>query len=170
MSHSLIISVVSPIRCTKCWSSSFVALISDGPYHFFVLQSIIKVPLFLFKKQIHKVDQFLHYFTNKIGTNQRYAKLTITSVAILFFTSKSMSFHFLTPISGALFLVYTTTSSTKDHWLPPTGPPSLEIWTSSFIVPCLALLLDTFKPLMGPRPLNFLFSLPHRPSKWHTID
>lgn len=49
---------------------------------------------------------------------------TITQSAIEFLTSCFTSFHFLTPISGVLNLVYITTSSTNVRLLSPHGPPS----------------------------------------------
>lgn len=58
---------------------------------------------------------------------------TITQSAIEFLTSCFTSFHFLTPISGVLNLVYIITSSTNVRLLSPHGPPSFaENSTLSF--------------------------------------
>ena len=151
MSHSLIITVICPICGTKRRSPSFLRLISDAPYNFVFILSLLKVPPFLFKrKYTNRVNSYTVSQLRLVHT-QKHVKLTIISDAICSLTSSSISFHFLTPISGACFLVYTTTSSTKDRWLPPTGPSNLlENSIFNFVVPCLNLLLDIAKPLRGP--------------------
>ena len=52
-------------------------------------------------------------------------QLTSKPSAIVILTFCFISFHFLTPISGALFLVNITTSSTNVREFSPTGPPNL---------------------------------------------
>ena len=58
---------------------------------------------------------------------------TITACAILVLTFSFTSFHRLTPISGALFFVNITTSSTNVRLFSPHGPPRFtENWIFSF--------------------------------------
>ena len=78
---------------------------------------------------------------------------TIISEAMEFFTFSSMLAHFLTPISGALFLINSTTSSTNERVLEPIGPPYLaEKSIFNFWEPLFILLMATDKPLRAPRP------------------
>ena len=80
--------------------------------------------------------------------------------AIDCFTSPWISFHVLTPMSGALFLVNSTISLVNVRALSPTAPPSLENSTWSFWLPDLCLLESAFKHLRVPCPLFFPFSEP----------
>jgi hypothetical protein len=51
---------------------------------------------------------------------------TSISVAIEFLTFCFISFQLLTPMTGALFLVNITTSSTKARAFGPMGPPNFS--------------------------------------------
>jgi hypothetical protein len=86
-------------------------------------------------------------------TKQRLIVLTSTSDAIEFLTFSFISFHLFTPISGALFLVNITTSSTNERVFGPMGPPSLaENSICSFWEPPFILLWAADNPFRVPRP------------------
>lgn len=95
---------------------------------------------------------------------------TITQSAIEFLTSCFTSFHFLTPISGVLNLVYIITSSTNVRLLSPHGPPSFaENSTLSFREDDFNLLADAESPFKVPRP-TCLPSTYNHVRKVHTKD
>ena len=79
---------------------------------------------------------------------------TITACAILVLTFSFTSFHRLTPISGALFLVNITTSSTNVRLFSPHGPPRFEEkWNFSFWERCIPLLATAAIPFKVPHPV-----------------
>jgi len=77
---------------------------------------------------------------------------TITACAILVLTFSFTSFHRLTPINGALFLVNITTSSTNVRLFSPHGPPRFAE-NSIFSFWCIPLFATAAIPFMVPRPV-----------------
>lgn len=84
---------------------------------------------------------------------QRIVVRTSTSDAIEFLTFCFISFHLFTPMSGALFLVNITTSSTNERVFGPMGPSRFpENSICNFRVPAFNLLWAADNPFRVPRP------------------
>lgn len=125
MLYPLRISSICPVRRTQCAPPTSIPAFSNRPYligDFFI---VYKVPPFLSYTKIQNEGKVIPISDeeNKIAYNTLCTRI---SCLMKSFTFDFMCFQLLTPMSGAYFLVNMTTSSTKERWLNPTGPPNLD--------------------------------------------
>jgi hypothetical protein len=128
----------------------------NAPYFLFSfihIDNVDEVPLKLFgiRKQPNGLSQLVLPSTQE-GIKNSSLHTSISS-EIFSLTEAYIIFQLFTLISGAYFLVYSTTSLTNVRRFGPMGPPCLsENSTESIEVHSLTLWFPTVNPLTVPRP------------------